>query len=131
MAKQLYLARVLGKNSLWAKMTPKYFFSFEKFDHWFLLEIHSLSTELYWLYSFFLYWFLPYGLQSRQIILKKFIFEFPKNMIKPLCRRVLIKSFLFNCLSVSLSIHLWHTFLRIYQVDFRNFLHEDILPYTL
>ena len=33
-------------------------------------------------------------------------------------------------LSICLSICLWCIFLRIYSMDFLNFLHEDILPYT-
>ena len=46
-----------------------------------------------------------------------------------LCGRHPIKSFLFLCPSACLSVLLWHIFLRIYSVGFRNFFHEDILPY--
>ena len=46
-----------------------------------------------------------------------------------LCGRVPIKLVLFVSLLVCLSVHLWHIFIRIYYVDFLNFLHDDILPY--
>ena len=48
-----------------------------------------------------------------------------------LCGRGPIKSVLFICPSVCLSIHLWHIFFRIYSVDLFIFLHEDILPCIL
>ena len=48
-----------------------------------------------------------------------------------LCRRGPIKSVLFICPSVCLSVWLWHSFLRIYSVDVLNFLQEDILLYIL
>ena len=46
-----------------------------------------------------------------------------------LSERRTIKSVLFVCPSVCLSVRLWQIFLRIYVVDFLNFLHEDIIIY--
>ena len=45
--------------------------------------ISYLNTELWWLCSFFLYWFFPQCPQSSQLILKNVIVKFPKNTIKP------------------------------------------------
>ena len=48
-----------------------------------------------------------------------------------LCRRGPIKSVLFDCPSVCLSVGLWRIFPRIYPIDFLNVLHENNLPYIL
>ena len=80
--------------------------------------MNSLNTELHWLYSFFLYWLFP-----------NFILELPKNIEPPALQQGSYKISPVH-LPICLSIFLWCIFLRIYSVDFLNFLHEDILPYT-
>ena len=75
--------------------------------------------------TFIFYWFFPYG-SNNQI---KFILKFLETWSNlHLCRRGPIKSVLFICPYVCLSVCLSVThFLRIYSADVFNFLHEDIL----
>ena len=95
------------------------------------IVFNSLNTELCCLYCFFLYWFFPYDSQSNQIT--KLLFS---NLGRAcsnlyLCWRGPLKSVLFVCPSVCLSVDLWTIFLRIYPVGFLNFLDEDILSHLL
>ena len=64
-----------------------------------------------------------YSSQSSQQFKKILFSNFRKQTIKP--------PSVWKGPSVYLPVRLWRIFLRNYQVDFLNFLHEDILPYIL
>ena len=72
-----------------------------------------------------------YSSQSSQQFKKILFSNFRKHTIKPpsVCKGFYKISPV--SLSICLPVRLWRIFLRNYQVDFLNFLHEDILPYVL
>ena len=82
----------------------------------------SLNPELWWLYSFFLHWFFPYGSYSsrkyNEILFSNF--QKPRSNLH-LCRKGPIILVLFVCPSVCLPVCPWCIFLSKYSVDYLNF----------
>ena len=92
-----------------------------KFELFEFLELFEPWTML--IVFFFLALILSIWLAFKPNNLRKLYCQISKKTWSNLhfCRKSPIKLVLFVCPSVSLSIHLWHIFLRIYSVGFLNF----------
>ena len=93
--------------------------AFEPFEPWTLLIVFL-----------FLVLIISIWLTIKPINLRKFYFQIKKKRQDQ--TSIFAEAVLENhsCSSVHLSVCLWHNFLRIYSVDFLDFLHDYIFPYT-
>ena len=93
--------------------------------------VFGLTSSLLCIFDIYFVLF-PYGSQSSQIIWENFFLKFLKSMIK---HRSLQKgSYKISSVHLSICLSVCDTFFpesTQWMVDVLNFLHKDILPYTL
>ena len=97
--------------------------------------VFGLTSSLLSIFDIYLVLVISTWLTIKPNNLRKFYSQISENMIKPPSlwkgSYKISSGHLSICLSVCLSVFLWHIFLRICSVDVINFLHEDILPHIL